>query len=163
MRAWIDIDGSGRQYLTRDGSGLVLSITPIGDLGPVHALSDSLTESSLTMTAAPFHRIAILVDGPCGPSPAIRFQASAIIATNDPMFAIAMEAIRDEESCSFTIEWHRHEHVPADLPIAALDVARDTRGILVELVPIREHALYVPSIVPAEWSKEESALNALDL
>ena len=144
MRAWIDIDGSGRQYLTRDGSGLVLSVTPLDDLGPVS-------------------RIDILVDGACGPSPAIRFQASAIVATDDPMFAIAMEAIRDEESCSFTIEWHRHEHVPADLPIAVLDVARDTRGILVELVPIREHALYVPSIGPTEWSQEESALNALDL
>lgn len=109
MRAWIDIDGSGRQYLTRVGSGLVLSVTPIGDLGPVHPLADSLTDDSVALEAAAFHRIAILIDGATGASPSIRFQASAIIATDDPMFAIAMEAIRDEESYSFTIEWHRHE------------------------------------------------------
>jgi hypothetical protein len=144
MRAWIDVDDSGRQYLTRVGSGLVLSVTPLGDLGAVH-------------------RIAILIDGACGPSPAIRFQASAIIATDDPMFAIAMEAIGDEESYSFTIEWHRHEHVPADLPMAALDVARDTRGILVELAPIREYAQSIPNIVPARWSLKAFELNSLDL
>lgn len=155
MRAWIDIDSSGRQYLTRVGSGLVLSVTPIGDLGPVHPLAASLTDDAPAMTAAPFHRIAILIDGASGASPAIRFQASAIIATDDPMFATAMEAIRDEESYSFTIEWHRHEYVPADLPIEALDLALDTRGILVELVSMREHANAIPDVIPAHWSLED--------
>ncbi len=154
MRAWIDIDGSGRQYLSRVGSGLVLSVTPIGDLGPVHPWADSLTDDSLTLSSAPFHRIAILIDGAVGASSAIRFQASAIIATDDPMFAIAMEAIRDEESYSFTIEWHRHDYVPADLPIEALDLALDTRGILVELVSMREHANAIPDLIPAQWSLE---------
>lgn len=154
MRAWIDIDGSGRQYLTRVGSGLVLSVTPIGDLGPVPPLAESLTDDAVTAPAAPFHRIAILIDGAAGASPAIRFQASAIIATDDPLFATAMEAIRDEESYSFVIEWHRHEYVPAELPIEALDLALDTRGILVELVSLREHAHSIPDVIPAEWSLE---------
>lgn len=154
MRAWIDIDGSGRQYLTRVGSGLVLSVTPIGDLGPVRPLSESLTDDSVSMSAAPFHRIAILIDGAAGGSPAIRFQASALIATDDPMFATAMEAIRDEESYSFTIEWHRHDYVPADLPIEALDLGHDTRGVLVELVSMRDHAHSIPDLIPAEWSIE---------
>ncbi|MEY4136017.1 MAG: hypothetical protein RL205_145 [Actinomycetota bacterium] len=154
MRAWIDVDGSGRQYLTRVGSGLVLSVTPIGDLGPVHPLADSLTHDSVERPAAAFHRIAILIDGAMGSSPAIRFQASAIIATDDPMFETAMQAIRDEESYSFRIEWHRHEYVPAELPIDSLDLAHDTRGVLVELVSMREHALAIPDVVPAEWSQE---------
>jgi hypothetical protein len=154
MRAWIDIDGSGRQYLTRVGSGLVLSVTPIGDLGPVHPLSESLTDDSVALVAAPFHRIAILIDGAASGSPAIRFQASALIATDDPMFMTAMEAIRDEESYSFTIEWHRHEFVPANLPIESLDLAHDTRGVLVELVSMRDHAHAVPDLIPAEWSLE---------
>ena len=154
MRAWIDIDSSGRQYLTRVGSGLVLSVTPIGDLGPIHPLGESLTDDAPAMTPAPFHRIAILIDGAAGSSPAIRFQASAIIATDDPMFATAMEAIRDEESYSFTIEWHRHEYVPAELPIESLDLALDTRGFLVELVAMREHANAIPDLIPAEWSLE---------
>jgi len=157
MRAWIDIDGSGRQYLTRVGSGLVLSVTPIGDLGPVRPLSESLTDDSVAMSAAPFHRIAILIDGAAGGSPAIRFQASALIATDDPMFATAMEAIRDEESYSFTIEWHRHEFVPANLPIESLDLAHDARGVLVELVSMREHAHAIPDLIPAEWSIEGGA------
>ena len=151
MRAWIDIDGFGRQYLTRVGSGLVLSVTPIGDLGPVHPMADSLTDDAVVMSAAPFHRIAILIDGAASASPAIRFQASAIIATDDPMFAIAMEAIRDEEPYSFTIEWHRHEYVPDDLPIESLDLAHDTRGVLVELVSMRVHANAIPDVIPAEW------------
>ena len=67
---------------------------------------------------------------------------------------IAMEAIRDEESYSFTIEWHRHEYVPADLPIESLDLAHDTRGILVELVSMREHASAIPDLIPAEWAFE---------
>jgi len=154
MRAWIDIDGSGRQYLTRVGSGLVLSVTPIGDLGPVSPLAGALTDDSVTVEAAPFHRIAILIDGAKGASPAIRFQASAIIATDDPMFATAMEAIRDEESYSFTIEWHRHDYVPDDIPIEALDLAHDTRGLLVELVSMREHASAIPDLIPVEWSFE---------
>lgn len=154
MRAWIDTDSSGRQYLTRVGSGLVLSVTPIGDLGPVPPLAGSLTDDSLAMTMAPFHRIAILIDGAAGGSPAIRFQASALIATDDPMFVTAMEAIRDEESYSFTIEWHRHEYVPADLPIESLDLTHDARGILVELVSLREHAHAIPDLIPAEWSLE---------
>jgi hypothetical protein len=154
MRAWIDIDGSGRQYLTRVGTGLVLSVTPIGDLGPVHPLASSLTGDPLGTNSAPFHRIAILIDGASGSSAAIRFQASAVIATDDPMFATAMEAIRDEESYSFTIEWHRHDYVPDDLPIDSLDLMHDTRGILVELVSMREHAHAIPDLVPAEWSLE---------
>jgi hypothetical protein len=154
MRAWIDIDGSGRQYLTRVGSGLVLSVTPVGDLGPVYPLSESLTDDSVALVAAPFHRIAILIDGAASGSPAIRFQASALIATDDPMFMTAMEAIRDEESYSFTIEWHRHEFVPANLPIESLDLAHDTRGVLVELVSMRDHAHAIPDLIPAEWSLE---------
>ncbi|MGI9136436.1 MAG: prepilin peptidase [Candidatus Nanopelagicales bacterium] len=154
MRAWIEIDGSGRQYLTRVGSGLVLSVTPIGDRGPVDPLADSLTDHSVTVEAAPFHRIAILIDGAVCASPAIRFQASAILATDDPMFATAMQAIRDEESYSFTIEWHRHEYVPADLPIDSLDLALDTRGVLIELVSMRQHATAIPDSVPVAWSFE---------
>ena len=66
----------------------------------------------------------------------------------------AMQAIRDEESYSFTIEWHRHDYVPADLPIEALDLALDARGVLIELISMRQHATSIPDRVPAAWLLE---------
>jgi hypothetical protein len=137
MRAWIDIDDFGRQFLTRIGSGVVLSITPVGDLGSVRPLSDALTGECLALAPAPFHRIAILIDGVAGSTSAVRFKASAIARTNDPMFQIAMDAIRHEGQCGFTLEWHRHEHLPAELSIESLDLATDAHCILVDLVNLR--------------------------
>ena len=133
MRTWIDVDDLGRQFLTRIGSGVVLSVTPIGDLGSVRPLRDALTDDRLALTPAPLHRIAILIDGSAGSTSAIRFRASAIISTDDPMYETAMDAIRHEKPCGFTIEWHRHEHLPAELSIGSLDLAVDAHGILVRL------------------------------
>ncbi len=133
MQAWIDLDDLGRQFLTRVGSGVVLSVTPIGDLGPVRPLSNASTADCPGLTSAAWHRIAILIDGAAGSTSAIRFRASAIIATDDPMYETAMDAIRHEEPCGFTIEWHRHEYMPAELSIDSLDLAVDAHGILVRL------------------------------
>ena len=133
MQAWIDLDDLGRQFLTRVGSGVVLSVTPIGDLGSAQSLSDVVNDDRLALTAAAWHRIAILIDGAAGSTSAIRFRASAIIATDDPMYETAMDAIRHEEPCGFTIEWHRHEYMPAELSIDSLDLAVDAHGILVRL------------------------------
>lgn len=133
MRAWIDVDDLGREFLTRVGSGVVLSVTPIGDLGSVRPLSNASTADCPGLTSAPWHRIAILIDGVAGSTSAIRFRASAIISTDDPMYETAMDATRHEEPCGFTIEWHRHEYMPAELSIDSLDLAVDAHGILVRL------------------------------
>ena len=133
MQAWIDLDDHGRQFLTRVGSGVVLSVTPIGDLGSVQSVSDVVQDDHLALTSAAWHRIAILIDGAAGSASAIRFRASAIIATDDPMYETAMDAIRHEKPCGFTIEWHRHEYMPAELSIDSLDLAADAHGILVRL------------------------------
>jgi len=137
VRAWIDVDDFGRQFLTRAGTGVVLSVTPISDLGSVRPLSNASTADSRGLTSAPLHRIAILIDGVAGSTSAIRFKATAIIATDDPMFATAMNAVRHEEPCGFAIEWHRREDLPAESSIESLDMARDAHCILVELVRLR--------------------------
>jgi hypothetical protein len=133
LQAWIDVDDLGRQFLTRVGSGVVLSVTPIGDLGSVRSLSNVLNDDRSALTSAAWHRIAILIDGSAASTSAIRFRASAIIATDDPMYETAMDAIRHEKLCGFTIEWHRHEYMPAELSIDSLDLAVDAHGILVRL------------------------------
>ena len=140
MRAWIDVDDLGRQFLTRVGSGVVLSVTPIGDLGSVRSLSNVVNHDRLAATSAPLHRIAILIDGCAGSTSAIRFQASAIIATDDPMYETAMNAIRHEEPCGFAIEWHQHEHLLGVMSIDSLDLAADAHGILVRLEDLRPTA-----------------------
>ena len=150
MRAWFDIDEFGERYLTRVGTGLVLSVTPIRSFGTVTSLTGSFGKGPATEADSLFHRIAILVDGVCSSSPAIRFQASAIVAADDPIFAIAMEAIDDDEVYSFSIQWHSHEYLPRDLPIEALDLALDTHGILVELIPMRDQVHSIPNAIPCE-------------
>jgi hypothetical protein len=137
VRAWIDVDEFGRQFLTRVGTGVVLSVIPTGDLGSLRPRSNVFTADSLTLISVPLHRIVILIDGVAGSTSAIRFKASAIIATDDPMFATAMNAIKHEEPCGFAIEWHRHEHLPAESSIESLDLAMDAYCILVELVSLR--------------------------
>ena len=138
MRAWIDVDDLGREFLTRVGSGVVLSVTPIGDLGSVRPLSNASTADCPRLTSAPWHRIAILIDGVAGSTSAIRFRASAIISTDDPMYETAMDAIRHEEPCGFTIEWHRHEHLSAEESIESLDLVVDAHCVLVELASHRK-------------------------
>jgi hypothetical protein len=138
VRAWIDVDDFGRQFLTRVGTGVVLSVTPIGDLGSVRPRINAQTADSRGLPSAPLHRIAILIDGVAGSTSAIRFKASAIIATDDPMFAIAMDAIRHEEPCGFAIAWHRHEDLPTESAIESLDLAMEAHCILVELVSLRK-------------------------
>ncbi len=136
MKAWIDVDDAGRQRLTRVGSGLVLSVTPIADLGPVRTLNDSSDLGLDTLINSRYHRIAILIDGARTGNPSIRFQASAIIATHDPAFVTAMRALQDGHSYSFTIEWRRHDDVAADRGVDSLDLTDDIRGFLVDLVPL---------------------------
>lgn len=150
MRAWIDLDDQGREYLTRVGSGIVLAVTPVGDLGLVTLGHDDLDDSQAG--AAQFHRIAILVDALTGGSPAVRFQATAVIPSDSELLEVAHRAMSDEESYSWTIQWHRHDYVPGDLPIESLDLANDARGFLVELSPVRELATTFPDHVPVTWN-----------
>ena len=144
MKAWIDLDDQGREYLTRVGSGIVLAVTPVGDLGIVEGQAG----------APEFHRIAILVDALTGGSPAVRFQATAVVPSDSELLELAHRAMADEESYGWTIQWHRHDYVPGDLPIEALDLAQDARGFLVELSPVRELVTSAPDHVPAAWSDE---------
>lgn len=148
MRAWIDLDDQGREYLTRVGSGIVLAVTPVGDLGVVALGHDDIDDAQQTPE---FHRVAILVDAITGGSPAVRFQATAVVPSDSELLTLAQRAMADEESYGWTIQWHRHDYVPGDLPIESLDLANDARGFLVELAPVRELAHAVPDHVPATW------------
>lgn len=160
MRAWIDLDDQGREYLTRVGSGIVLAVTPVGDLGVVTLGHDDVdADADAQAPTAQFHRVAILVDALTGGSPAVRFQATAVVPSDSELLERAHRAIADEESYSWTIQWHRHDYVPGDLPIESLDLANDARGFLVELSPVREFANAVPDHVPASWNGARDAID----
>ena len=138
MRAWIEADDAGRQFLSRAGEGIVVSVSPVGIAGPD---GDS-----------PFHLIALDCDhGPGG----IRVRVRAQVATADALYAIGSAAFESGQPMVWAVQWHRHDWVPAELPITTLDLATDAVGRLVELRPAELHA-QVPEQVPASWDRLRS-------
>ncbi len=133
------LDQEGREFLRRSGSG---TITAIGPCGSPRSDGEHV-----------FVRITILVDGAVGPSNSIRFQATALTATGSSLHQIALEAFDDQQGIAWTIEWHRHDWVPGELPITALNLASDTRGIVVELQPAAVDE--APMMVPVEWAEAQ--------
>lgn len=135
MQAAVLLDDAGREFLRRSGSGTITAIGPHG--------------APSTDGEHVFVRITILVDGAAGPSSSIRFQATAVTTTGSALHQIAVEAFDDQRSIAWVIEWHRHDWVPGELPITALNLASDTRGVVVELQPAL--AAETPWMVPVEW------------
>ena len=138
MRAWIEADDAGRQFLSRAGEGVVVSVSPVGIAGPDGGYL--------------FHLIALDCDhGPSG----VRVRVRAQIATEDPLYAIGCSAFDDGRPMVWSVQWHRHDWVPGHLPIVALDLATDARGRLVELRPADVDA-GAPDFVPASWERLQS-------
>lgn len=135
MQAAVLLDDAGREFLRRSGSGTITAIGP-------HGAPSNDGEHV-------FVRVTILVDGSAGPSSSIRFQATAVTATGSALHQIALEAYDDGSNIAWVIEWHRHDWVPGELPISSLNIASDTRGVVVELQPSSVDAS--PWIVPVEW------------
>ncbi len=121
LKAWVEIDDRGREYLERAGTGVVSAVVPVGVADPEggHALT----------------RVEIQCDPPRGPDRAIRYSAHPVVGQG-PMPEAALGAQGTGARVSWTVHWHRHDWIPAGLPISALNLGTDARCILVSLVPV---------------------------
>lgn len=126
MKAWVEIDDRGREYLERAGTGHVSAVVAVGVADPdgSHA----------------FSRVEIQCDPPRGRSRAIRYSAHPISA-DDAMLDIATASQRDGFRIAWAIQWHRHDWIPAGLPVTALNLGTDARCILASLAPVLAPAL----------------------
>ena len=145
MQAWFETDASGRQYLVRTGTGVVTAIAPVGIAGPddTHTLM----------------RVEIYCDAPHGRPGAIRYSAHPLVSSSDPLLRVARTALDEVWAVEWTVQWHRHDWIPADLPISSLNLATDARAALVGLdrVLLPEPAdVEVPDFLPAGWLEERS-------
>jgi hypothetical protein len=143
MQSWLEVDESGRQYLVRTGTGVVTAVAPVGINGPddTHSL----------------YRVEIYCDAPHGRPGAIRYSTHPIVSSGDPLLDRARAALDDVWAVVWTVQWHRHDWVPADLPIASLNLMTDARALLAGLDPVavpESVEAAVPDYLPASWADE---------
>lgn len=139
MQTWVETDGLGRQFLVRTGTGVVTAVVPVGG------------DPDLDAT---FFRVEIYCDAPHGRPGAIKYSAHALAEAGQPLHRAAVEALEQVWPVSWTVQWHRHDWIPADLPIASLNLATDARSLLTGLdrVVVPEPIeVGVPDFVPAQW------------
>jgi hypothetical protein len=139
MQTWVETDGQGRQYLVRTGTGVVTAVVPVG--------GEPDREAS-------FSRVEIYCDAPHGRPGAIKYSAHPLVETGHPLHRAALESLDQVWPVVWTVEWHRHDWIPGDLPIASLNLGTDARSILAALdrvvVPEPVDA-DVPDFVPVQW------------
>ena len=141
MQAWVEVDEHGQQSLVRTGTGVVTAIVPVGIVDHDHGHT--------------FYRVELYCDAPHGRPGAIRYSAHPIVGGADPLFEVASDALRDVWPVVWTIQWQRHDWIPADLPIGTLNLVTDARCVLTSLdrvvvpEPLDDA---VPDFIPARWS-----------
>jgi hypothetical protein len=143
MQTWVESDDRGRQYLVRTGTGVVSAVTAVGIVGP---------DEGHTL-----YRVEIYCDAPHGRPGAIRYSAHPLVVDGDRLHVAALEALEQVWPVSWTVQWHRHDWIPDDLPIGALNLVTDARSMLVALdqVILPEIVEYgTPDFVPASWQDE---------
>lgn len=119
MKAWVERDDAGRQFLVRQGIGTVTAVAAVDAEGSAY-------------------RVEIACEVPRGWSRSIRYTVQAQIPSSHPLLPRAMDAEDAAQRVCWTVTWHRHEGVPADLPITSLDLTTDTASRLVALEGIDE-------------------------
>lgn len=141
MRAWVEGDDRGREYLVRTGTGVVTAVVPVGLVG---------TDDRHT-----FYRVEIHCDAPLGRPGAIRFSSHPLVLAEDALFSTAVDSLREAWSIAWTVEWHRHDWIPGDLPIGSLNLVTDARCGLVALDRVAAPEAVddaAPAFVPARWT-----------
>lgn len=143
MQTWVEVDPEGRQYLVRTGTGVVTSVEPVGLVGP----DDDRTT----------YRVEIYCDAPHGRPGAIRYSTHPLVQSGHPLLAVAKAALDEVWPVEWTVQWHRHDWIPADLPIGALNLVTDARSVLTGLdrvlVPEPLEAA-IPDFMPLHWADE---------
>lgn len=117
MRSWVDLDADGRQFLAREGSGWVMAVVP--------------TDPSLEA-----FRVEILCRLPEHWSAALRTTVTAVIPAGHPLMAEVHAHEASGAEVAWSMQWHRHDDVPAEIPVTSLDLAHDTASRLHELRPV---------------------------
>ena len=119
MQTWVDVDGQGRQYLVRTDTGVVTAVVAVGLVGP--------DEDSTS------YRVEIYCDAPHGRPGAIRYSVHPIVVATDPLYRTSIDALNEVWPIVWTVEWHRHDWIPDDLPVGALNLVTDARSVLTGL------------------------------
>ena len=139
MQSWVETDGPGRQYLIRTGTGVVTAVVPVaGDPD----------------RPASFSRVEIYCDAPHGRPGAIKYSAHPLVEIGSPLHRVALEAFDQVWPVVWTVQWHRHDWIPGDLPITSLNLGADARSVLAALdrvvVPEPVEA-ELPDFVTVQW------------
>ncbi len=119
LRSWVDVDHQGRQFLVREGRGRVSAVAPVSD-------DQFLVE--------------ILCELPPHWSASLRTTVQARIPAGHPSLADVRSAEVSGETVTWSMEWHRHEGIPVDIPLEALDLRADTHSTLVAFAAVDEAA-----------------------
>jgi hypothetical protein len=138
MSSWIEVDETGNEYLVRSGSGSVLSLTPVGLVGP----QDEHT----------FYLVKLEVREPSPPA-ALHYRAVGHVRRDDGPFSLLQQAWSEGSLVSWVMRWQRHDWVPRELPVLSLDHVADTRA---EVIDIRkcESDIRAPLFVPEQWAHD---------
>lgn len=142
MQSWLEHDPDGREYLVRSGTGVVTAVVPVGEV-------DESGEHAL-------HRVEIYCDAPHGRPGSIRYSAHPLVSSADPLLDVARRALDEVWAVEWTVEWHRHDWIPADLPVTSLNLATDARAVLGALEPVLVPELVdveLPDYLPSGWTE----------
>ena len=145
MQTWVEADAAGRQYLVRSGTGVVTAVAPVGIIGP----DDEHTTC----------RVEIYCDAPHGRPGAIRYSVHPVVSATSPLCAAAYDALEQVWPIAWTVEWHRHDWIPDDLPIGALNLVTDARSVLkgLDRVALPEPAFAdIPDFAEVQWRSEST-------
>lgn len=143
MQTWVDVDDRGRQYLVRTGTGVVTAVVPLGSDPDLDGV---------------FLRVEIYCDAPHGRPGAIRYSAHPLVETGNALHRAAVEALDQVWPVAWTVQWHRHDWIPAELPIGTLNLSSDARSILTALdrVVVPEPVdVDLPDFIPARWREAD--------
>ena len=140
MKSWLEVDDLGREYLVRTGTGIVTAV--------------SVLTHDLHADNSDFLRVDISCDAPAGRSRAIRYSAHPRVVQNSVVAELARRAEEGQFSVDWTVEWHRLDHIPGNIPIMSLNLATDTHANLIVLERVLstdDVQVEIPDFVPASW------------
>jgi hypothetical protein len=137
MTSWIEVDDKGLEFLVRSGSGSVLSLTPVGLVGPndVHT----------------FYLVELEVREPSPPA-ALHYRAVGHVRRDEGPFTLLHRAWSEGSLVSWVMRWRRHEWVPNELPLLSLDHVADTRAEVIDIQMLESSTESI--FVPVQWTQD---------
>ena len=122
--------------------------------GLIHTFHVCDVRSTICKCNSDFLRVDISCDAPVGRSRAIRYSAHPRVVQNSVVAELARRAEEGQFSVDWTVEWHRLDHIPGNIPIMSLNLATDTHANLIVLERVLstdDVQVEIPDFVPASW------------